>query len=510
MAEDQRTRAGNRVDTQVVVVGAGPVGLMLAAELRLGGADVIVLERLLAPTSESRASTLHARTMELFDSRGLLDALGTAPGDIRGHFGGIPLDLTLPTSHPGQWKVPQDRTEALLGAWAGGLGADVRRGHEVTALTVTEDHVDVEAVGPSGPLTVRALCVVGCDGEHSTVRRLAGLDFPGANAARELIRADVAGIEVPNRRFERLDAGLAIAARRGDGVTRIMVHEFGRTAVPRTSPPDFAELATAWKRVTGEDVSGGTPLWINAFGDVSRQAARYRDGRVLLAGDAAHAQMPIGGQALNLGLQDAANLGWKLAVQVARKGSQGLLDSYHAERHAVGERVLSGIRAQALLLLRGPEVNPLRAVLGELIRSDDTRRHLAATISGLDIRYDVGPGDHPLLGRRLPPSALETADGRPTSTAELLRGGRGLLLDLSGDGGRTSEPAAVAAPWRDRVHTVAATVTDGGLLSDLDAVLVRPDGYVVWTGSDGTSPEAALHRWLGLPHNEHPISGGLS
>nr|UYO79770.1 BalA8 [Streptomyces sp.] len=513
MGEDESAPVGGQVRTQVVVVGAGPVGLMLAAELRLGGADVVVLEKLPAPTTESRASTLHARTMELFDSRGLLDELGTVPNDVRGHFGGIPLDLTLPGSHPGQWKVPQDRTEALLGAWAARLGADVRRGHEVTGLTVTDDHVDVEAEGPAGPLTVRALCVVGCDGEHSAVRRLAGLDFPGSDAIRELIRADVAGIDVPDRRFERLDGGLAIAARRGDGVTRIMVHEFGRAAVARTAPPEFTELATVWKRVTGEDVSAGTPLWINAFGDVSRQAERYRDGRVLLAGDAAHAQMPIGGQALNLGLQDAANLGWKLAIQVARKGSAGLLDSYHDERHAVGRRVLSGIRAQALLLLSGPEVNPLRAVVGELVRSDDARRHLAATISGLDIRYDVG-GDgaadgHPLLGRRLPPAALTTGDGR-TSTAELLRGGRGLLLDLSGDGGRAAALEAAAAPWRDRVRTVAAAVADDGPLSDAGAVLVRPDGYVAWTGADDTTPEAALHRWLGLPNTEHPISGGLS
>lgn len=264
-----------------------------------------------------------------------------------------------------------------------------------------------------------------------------------------------------------------------------------------------------WKRVTGEDVSGGTPLWINAFGDVSRQAARYRDGRVLLAGDAAHAQMPIGGQALNLGLQDAVNLGWKLAVQVSRKGSPGLLDSYHDERHAVGRRVLSGIRAQALLLLSGQEVEPLRAVFGELLRGDDTRRHLAATVSGLDIRYDVGPGTHPLLGRRIPPTVLDGGAGGRVSTARLLRTGRGLLLDLSGDRGRAERLAALAAPWHDRVRTVAAVPHDGEL-SDAGAVLVRPDGHLVWTDSDGTSPETALHRWLGLPDTEHPTPGGPS
>lgn len=499
-----------RVRTQVAVVGAGPVGLMLAAELRLGGADVVVLERLAAPTTESRASTLHARTMELLDARGLLDELGPVPNDPRGHFGGIPLDLTLPGSHPGQWKVPQDRTEALLGSWAGRLGADVRRGHEVTGLTVADDYVDVEAVGPKGPVRVRALCVVGCDGEHSTVRTLAGIGFPGADATRELIRADVAGVEVPDRRFERLEGGLAIAARRGDGVTRIMVHEFGRTARPRTAAPDFAELATVWKRVTGDDVSGGTPLWINSFGDVSRQATRYREGRVLLAGDAAHAQMPIGGQALNLGLQDAVNLGWKLAVQVSRRASPGLLDSYHDERHAVGRRVLAGIRAQALLLLSGQEVEPLRAVVGELLGSEDTRRHLAATISGLDIRHDVGDGTDPLLGRRLPPTALDLGADGTVSSARLLRPGRALLIDLSGDPDRAARLAATAGPWRDRVRALAAAPADGDL-ADVTAVLVRPDGHIVWTDRAGPpSPEPALHRWLGLPDTEHPTSGGLS
>ncbi|WP_437115474.1 FAD-dependent monooxygenase [Streptomyces griseoviridis] len=496
--------------TQVVVVGAGPVGLMLAAELRLGGARVVVLERLPAPTTESRASTLHARTMELFDSRGLLDALGPVPGDTRGHFAGLPLDFTLPGSHPGQWKVPQDRTEALLGSWAKRLGADVRRGHEVTALTVADDFVEVEAVGPAGRLRLRALCVVGCDGERSAVRELAGLDFPGTDATRELIRADVAGIEVPDRRFQRLEGGLAIAARRGDGVTRIMVHEFGRVAAPRSGAPGFGELATVWKRVTGEDVSGGTPLWINAFGDVSRQVSHYRAGRVLLAGDAAHAQLPIGGQALNLGLQDAVNLGWKLAVQVARKGSAGLLDSYHDERHTVGRRVLSGIRAQALLLLSGPEVEPLRAVVGELLGSDAVRRHLASTISGLDIRYDVGEGAHPLLGRRLPPTVLETAALGRVSGARLLRAGHALLLDLSGDPRRAALLAAAAAPWGRRVRALSATAPGDAALASAGAVLVRPDGHIAWTASDTPRPEAALHRWLGLPDTAHPTSGGIS
>lgn len=487
-------------ETQVVVVGAGPVGLMLAGELRLGGAEVVVVERLAAPTTESRASTLHARTMEILDSRGLLDELGPVPNDVMGHFGGIPLDLTLPGPYPGQWKVPQVRTEELLGNWATGLGAVLLRGHELRELTVTQDHAEAVVTGPDGPVRLRAKCVVGCDGEHSTVRRLGGFDFPGADASRELIRADVTGIDIPDRRFQRLERGLAIAARRPDGVTRVMLHEYGREAGPRTGEPAFEELAAAWLRVTGEDISGGTPIWVNAFGDVSRQAEQYRDFRLFLAGDAAHAQMPIGGQALNLGLQDAVNLGWKLAAQVCERGPDGLLDSYHTERHAVGRRTLGNIGAQALLLLGGEEVEAARGVVGELVRHEDVRTHLAGMVSGLDVRYDVGPGSHPLLGARLPHLDL-TAGGGPTTGAALLRSGRGLLLDLSGDQERGAGLRATAAPWAGLVDTVTAGLTTGqDALAGAATVLVRPDGHIAWTGSDGESDlTTALRRWFGAP-----------
>ncbi|MFP8887415.1 SDR family oxidoreductase [Streptomyces mangrovi] len=489
---------GPFTETQVIVVGAGPVGLMLAGELRLAGADVVVLERLTAPTTESRASTLHARTVEILDGRGLLEPLGDVPNDPRGHFGGIPLDLTLPSSHPGQWKVPQTRIEELLGRWAADLGADVRRGHELTGLTASRDHVEVEAVTAGGAtVRLRAGYVVGCDGEDSTVRRLGGFDFPGTDAVRELLRADVSGIEIPDRRFQRLEGGLAIAARRPDGVTRVMVHEFG--AVPRRGQPRFADVTDAWKRVTGEDIGGGTPLWVNSFGDASRQVTAYRRGRVLLAGDAAHRQMPIGGQALNLGLQDAVNLGWKLAAQVRGHAPEGLLDSYHAERHPVGRRVLDNIRSQALLLLGGPEVEAVREVLAELTGGEDARRHLAAMVSGLDVRHDVGPGGHPLLGRRLPHWELETGEGRVT-TAELLRTGHGLLLLLPGARERLEELRTAAAPWAERVRTVTARPVPGGQEApDTAALLVRPDGHVVWADGDpaGTGVTAALNRWFG-------------
>ncbi|MGW0550962.1 SDR family oxidoreductase [Streptomyces altiplanensis] len=489
----------DRTSTQVIVVGAGPVGLMLAGELRLAGADVVVLEKLTAPTTESRASTLHARTMEILDSRGLLRPLGEVPNDRRGHFGGIPLDLTLPGPYPGQWKVLQTRIEELLGQWAQDLGADVRRGHELTGLTVTEDCAEARVRLPDGTTaTFRALCVVGCDGEDSAVRRLGGFGFPGGDATRDMLRADVAGIDVPNRRFERLEGGLAVAARRPDGVTRVMVHEFG--ARPRGAQPGFAEVADTWKRVTGEDISAGTPLWVNSFGDASRQADRYRDHRLFLAGDAAHQQMPIGGQALNLGLQDAVNLGWKLAAQVRQRGPDGLLDSYHGERHAVGRRVLNNIRAQALLLLGSAEVEPVRQVFAELAAgSENVRAHLAGMISGLDIRYDVGPGRHPLLGRRLPHADITTAESTTTSTA-LLRSGRGVLLLLPGGDARREELRTLAAPWADLVHTVTATSVSEGLTApDTGALLVRPDGHVVWADTDGTDLATALNRWFKEP-----------
>ncbi|TXS52217.1 oxidoreductase [Streptomyces sp. uw30] len=481
------------METDVLVVGAGPVGLMLAGELRLGGAGTVVLERRGAPTTESRASTLHARTMELLDSRGLLDALGTPPDEPRGHFGGVPLDLTLPSPWPGQWKVPQTRTEELLQDWVVGLGADLRRGHELRAVRVGEDGIEAVAAGPDGrPLRVRAQFVVGCDGEDSTLRRLTGAEFPGQDAQRELLRADVAGIDVPNRRFQRLEKGLAIAARRGDGVTRVMVHEFGTAAETRSAEPEFAEVAQVWKRVTGEDISGGSPLWVNSFGDADRQLVDYRRGPVLFAGDAAHQQMPIGGQALNLGLQEAVNLGWKLAAEVRGRAPAGLLDTYHAERHAVGRRVLANIRAQALLLLGGPEVEPVRALLGELIgERPEVRAHLAGMISGLDIRY--GAGGDPLLGARLPYVRLGGPDG-VLNTSDLLRtSGRGLMLDLAGD----ARLRTAARPWADRIVTVTARPEPDGPLGAARAVLVRPDGYIAWTGGHDDA-ENALKNWFGI------------
>ncbi|RLK53973.1 FAD-dependent monooxygenase [Actinokineospora cianjurensis] len=487
--------------TRVVVVGAGPVGLMLAGELRLGGVDVVVLERLSAPTTESRASTLHARTMEILDQRGLVEALGPVPGDTSGHFGGIRLDLGGQDSRfRGRWKVPQADVERVLGRWAVGLGAVVRRGHELVGLRQDGSGVDAEVVGPGGAVRIRADYLVGCDGEDSAVRRLAGFAFPGTEATRELLRADVAGIDVPDRRFERHERGLAIANRGPDGVTRVMVHEFGHAVAARSGEPDFAEVVAAWARVTGEDIGAGRPIWVNAFGNARRLVERYRVGRVLLAGDAAHVRLPVGGQAINLGLHEAANLGWKLAAQARGRAPASLLDSYHDERHAVGRRVLAAIDAQTTLLLGGAEVDPLRAVVAELLDHDPVVEHLACVVGGLDVRYP-DESDTPLLGATVPHWELTTESG-PSSTALLLHTGRGVLLDLA-----SCLPRGVAAGWADRVSVVSATTPGGpGACpphepggTPVRAILVRPDGHVAWVRGGSTRLHAALHRWFGAP-----------
>ncbi|GAA2427610.1 SDR family oxidoreductase [Streptomyces macrosporus] len=484
------TQVSTALDTDVVVVGAGPVGLLLAVELRTGGARVTVLEQLDEPTTESRASTLHARTMELLDERGLVEELGPPPPGGPGHFGGIPLDLTAADpGHrwAGQWKAPQTRIEEVLGRRAVELGAELRRGHRVTGLVDRGDHVEVEAVGPGGG-TVRLRCshLVGCDGERSTVRRLAGFDFPGSEATRELLRADVAGIDVRPRRFERYPAGLAIAAPFPGGITRIMVHEYGREPARRTGAPEFAEVVDAWRRVTGEDIGHGTPVWVNAFGDACRQVTRYRQGRVLLAGDAAHVQLPVGGQALNLGLQDAADLGWKLAAQFSDRPDPALLDSYHATRHPIGRRVLGNITAQARLLLGGPEVEPLRAVMGELMEKAPVRRHLAAMISGLDTpRSDrPSPGTPAAAPRASAPPSRDHTPTRRRTTMERLTGKTALVTGSSRGIGRAialrlaQEGALVAVHCsanRDAADEVVATIEkDGGRAFVVQAELGVP------------------------------------
>ncbi|MFC4374178.1 FAD-dependent monooxygenase [Nocardia halotolerans] len=476
--------------TQVIVVGAGPVGLMVAGELRLGGAEVIVLEQRTEISEESRASTLHARTMEIFDARGLLDDLGAPANEQMGHFGGIPLDLTVESRFSGLWKVPQTRTEELLCSWTTALGADLRRGWRVSAVRDDGDGVVVTAEADGRTRLLRAAFVVGADGTDSTVRELLGAECVGESATRELLRADVVGIEIRPRRFERLERGFAVAARNPAGVTRLMVHRYGCSVGARSGEPSFAEVVRTWHEVTGEDIGRGRALWVNAFDDTSRLLREYRTGRVFFVGDAAHQQMPSGGQALNLGLQDAVNLGWKLAVGLDGTADE-LLDSYHGERHAVGSRILANIRVQTELLLGGPQVESLRRILGELIAQEQVRAHLAGMISGVDIRYPAEPGSHPWLGSRLPdlPRVAATAAATP-------REGRAVMLGFRHE--RVAELRTAVRPWSHRVEVVSAGPDDR--VGD-DALLVRPDGYVVWAGSEDETPSAGLRRWFGAPRS---------
>jgi bifunctional hydroxylase/dehydrase len=482
------------LETDVVIVGAGPAGLMLAGELRLAGVRTVVLERLERPCGQSRGLGFTTRTQELLDQRGLLPRFGPLELSPWGHFGGLPFDYTvLPGAQFGVRNLPQARIEAGLEGWATDSGADVRRGWEFRSYREDADGVEVAAAGPAGPATLRAAYLVGCDGGHSAVRKAAGIGFPGSAARHEMLLADVRGVTVrPRPLGERRPGGLVMVVPLGDGVDRVIVSEPGARPARRTGEPAFAEVADALRRVTGEDIGAGTPLWVSAFTDVARQAERYRAGRVLLAGDAAHVVLPAGGQGLSTGVQDAANLGWKLAAAVNGWAPADLLDSYERERHAVGARLLWNTRAQAALILGGEEAEPMRRLVAELLGHDDVKRHLAGIVSGLDVRYDVGPGDHPLLGRRLPGVELAAAAG-PTTTTALLRPGQALLLDLA-------DSAAVrdtAAGWKDRVLVATATPAAGDPFAGAAALLVRPDGYVV--GTDPADLPAALQRWFGPP-----------
>ncbi|MGQ0776098.1 MAG: FAD-dependent monooxygenase [Pseudonocardiales bacterium] len=486
-------------DTEVIVVGAGPVGLMLAGELRLCGVATVVIERLAEPTGQSRGLGFTARAMEAFDQRGLLPMFGDLETSTAGHFGGLALDYgVLEGCHFGARGVPQSVTEAVLTKWADGLGADIRRDHELVGLVATADGVEIEVATPSGLERLRATYLVGCDGGHSTVRKLAKFDFPGTEATREMFLADVADCELrPRFTGERVPGGMVMAAPLGAGIDRIIVCELGTRPRQRPEGPSFAEVADAWARLTGEDIHGGRPLWVSAFGDATRQATEYRRGRVLLAGDAAHVHLPAGGQGLSVGVQDAVNLGWKLAAEVRGHAPPGLLDSYHSERHPVGARVLTNTQAQGILYLSGDDMAPLREILADLIEHEDAARHLAGMVSGLDICYDVGPGDHPLLGRRIPNQEL-VGESRKFSIYQLLHQARGVVLDLADD----AELRRVATGWADRVDVVTATphaVGTGTPLEAVDAVLLRPDGYVAWVAPSAEELPDALACWFGKP-----------
>ncbi|CAG6391044.1 FAD-dependent monooxygenase [Streptomyces cocklensis] len=486
------------MDAPVIVAGAGPAGLMLAGELRLAGIDVIVVERLPRRTGESRGLGFTARTMEVFDQRGLLARFGQVDTSDQGHFGGVPVDFSvLEGAHQAAKSIPQSATEAVLEAWATDLGVDIRRNHELLAIAEKDDAVEITVRGPEGEHRLRAEWLVGCDGGRSAVRKAAGFDFPGTAATMEMYLADLRGVDLEPRMIgETLPGGMVMVGPLPGGITRIIVCERGTPPRRRTGPPAFSEVSEAWQRLTGTDISHAEPVWVSAFGDATRQVTAYRRGRVLLAGDAAHIHLPAGGQGMNASIQDSVNLGWKLAAVQRGTAPDTLLDSYHDERHPVGRRLLMNTRAQGMLFLRGAEMQPLRDVLGELVDYPEVARHLAAMVSGLEIRYDVGTGSHPLLGMRMPPLAL-TVNGRATGTAELLRPARGLLLDLADN----PELRRRATGWTDRIDLVTAAPEDpaaGSALAGTTAVLVRPDGYVAWAapGSHHDLP-MALERWFG-------------
>lgn len=486
------------MDTSVIIVGAGPTGLMLASELRLAGADVTVLERLNEPSGESRGLGFTARTLEVFRQRGLMERFGEVATSSAGHFGGVPLDFAvLDGIHFSANGIPQWTTERVLTEWAVELGADIHRGTELVKVADLGDTVEAVVRTEDGDRTLRASYLVGCDGGRSTVRRIMGFDFPGSEPTMEMFLADIVGADLPPRPIGvRTPGGMVMNAPIGSGVDRIIVCERAQVPRPREAPPAFTEVSASWFRLTGEDISAARPLWTSSFTDSARQATEYRRGRVFLAGDAAHVHLPAGGQGLNVGVQDAVNLGWKLGAAVAGTAPDALLDTYHAERHPVGARVLMNTQAQGLLYLRGTEVEPLRELFAELMSYEKVNRHLAAMVSGLEIRYEGGADDHPLLGRRLPPRDL-LVDGEPTDTQRLLRSARGVLIDLVGDPALRRK----AEPWRERVDLVtASTRPDGEGLPGTRALLVRPDGYVAWTDPGREEPTEALRRWFGAPH----------
>lgn len=488
-------REGTMTEQAVVIAGGGPTGMMLAGELALAGVDVTIVERRVSPELDgSRSGGLHSRTIEVLDQRGIADrflAAGEAMQVQR--FAMIPLDISdFPTRHNYGLALWQKHFERILGGWVAELGVPVQRGCEVTGFTQDETGVDVEL---SDGGTLRAAFLVGCDGGRSVVRKAAGIEFPGWDPSVTSLIAEVEMSDEPEWGKRRDEKGISgIGPLDDSGKVRVVVRE--RHAPENTGEPDLSDLSRALVAVWGTDFGVHSPTWISRFTDMSRQAASYRDGRVLLAGDAAHVHYPVGGQGLNVGVQDAVNLGWKLAQVVVGTSPESLLDTYHAERHPVAARVLQNTMAQTALSRSDERMDALRDTMTELLGMDEPRKRFAAMISGLDVRYDLGEG-HPLVGWRMPDLDLHTSDG-DTRVFTLLHPARPVLLYFGDLGG--FDPSALAT----RVRVVEATY-DGqwelpvvGKVPAPSAVVIRPDGHVCWAG-DLRDPGLlqALATWFG-------------
>ncbi|SDA41750.1 FAD-dependent monooxygenase [Mesorhizobium qingshengii] len=486
----------NGVRHAVVIAGGGPTGLMLAGELALAGVDVVIVER--RPNQElvgSRAGGLHARTIEILDQRGIAHRFlsqGRRSQSVGFHM--IRLDISdFPTRHNYVLGLWQNHIERILADWVGELGVPIYRGQEVTGFVQDDDGVEVEL---SNGQRLTAEYLVGCDGGRSVIRKAAGIDFAGWDPTMSWMIAEVEMSEEPASGFRSDAYGIhAMGKTEEGGPVRVVLTE---RQLSTGGEPTLRDLSEALTAVYGTDYGVHNPTWISRFTDMTRQAAAYRDGRVLLAGDAAHVHPPMGGQGLNIGVQDAVNLGWKLAQVVCRTAPGGLLDSYHAERHPVAARALRNTMAQVALRRVDDRSKALGDTVTELLGMDEPRKRIAAEMSGLGVHYNLGEG-HPLLGRRMPDLDLVTTNG-PLRLFGLLHNARPVLLNL-GEPGKLD-----IAPWADRVRRIDAGYAGAwelpvlGTVAAPDAVLIRPDGYVAWVGVGTQQGLAdALTTWFGPP-----------
>jgi 3-(3-hydroxy-phenyl)propionate hydroxylase len=480
----------------VIVVGGGPTGLMLAGELALAGVDIAIVERRLdQELTGHRAGGLHARTIEVFDQRGIANRfLSQGQAMQVAGFSLIQLDIgDFPTRHNYGLALRQKQIERIMAEWVAELPVTFYRGREVTGFAQDDTGVDVAL---SDGACLRAKYLVGCDGGRSLVRKQAGIDFPGWDASTSYLIAEVEMTEEPAWGVRRGEKGVNALRKLEDGrrVGAVLVEP----CIGKADEPTLEDVRDALVAVYGTDFGARDPTWLSRFTDMARQAACYRNRRVLLAGDAAHVHAPVGGQGLNIGVQDAVNLGWKLAQVVRGTSPENLLDTYHAERHPIGAHVLR-LTMGATALGRGDDrTEALREMMTDLLQMDAPRKRLAGTMSGLDIHYDLGDG-HPLLGRRMPDLDLITANG-PLRVFALLHEARPVLLNLGEPGGPE------IAPWADRVKLIDAQYAGPWELPVIGAVpapsaaLIRPDGYVAWVGErtqEGLRDK--LIRWFGAP-----------